>query len=158
MKKLLLLPLVMLLMACPSDDDDTVLDPAPEQIIGKWSPTKDVYILNDGSQIEEIGEDCYNSTIIEFLADNTIDLTPFDEGDNDICVPDDSIVFEYFKWEKINDTTYRLTSKMAGEPEEVDNLQIEFVNPNTFIIKDDEDGTTLDGVEYTEYHEYYERQ
>lgn len=146
MKKLLLLLLIgFLTFSCSSSDDNDDGQNQTDPIIAKWQFGKVVYFYNDGTQQTIEPDQCDLQSSYTFLADNTIELISLIPNNSGGCEVE-SVNFEYFNWNKIEDGIYRISVKNVGEPEEVDienvtfesNKMIwtdEFDNPQTNVTK-----------------------
>lgn len=155
MKKIILLILIAFLnTGCSKDETVTNPTATNDPIIGKWKLVKEVYFNSQNvSGIERNASSCEILTSIEHKSNNTSTLISYSTGSNSSCSLDNNN-WEYFRWSNLGSNNYKFISKITGQSEEIETLNIEFQNLNTMIIKDNSGGI-YNGQNYSYSKEFY---
>lgn len=136
MKKILLTFLfASLLISCSSDDDAALQHEDQDQVVGSWSPEKNVMVYADGSVIQEPLSDCEQTDTMIFFEDGDLDMTfHYDYGDG--C--ETEITTVEGDWTRVNDNQYSIYVKVYYDNDITDtdiiNAVLEFSFPETDVL------------------------
>lgn len=140
MTKVILIFISISIFGCSSEGDSSVKINSNDPILGKWKLSKEVYYnTTNNTTNERLSNNCENISSVEYKSNNTILFISYTENSSNNCAIEPNN-WEYAKWQNLGNNNYKLTSKISGQSEETEAINIEFQNSYTLIIKGNSSG------------------